>query len=164
MMTWIDRRKSCSWSEKKRIPNFISTFHSQSIYQCSVQIVDNNYNSILFIIRSGSYFECDCASFLFGAESFLADSIYLLYCLSQGNTMKLLWTYNDKDPVYGHLKWHGTFSGVRSIHMLTPLWKKPSASHNANNRDTRQWDVTVKNVSYLLFCTSLAMLKLWSRQ
>ncbi|XP_055310996.1 MOXD1 homolog 1 [Sitodiplosis mosellana] len=64
-----------------------------------------------------------------------------------GNTMKLLWTYNDKDPVYGHLKWHGTFSGVRSIHMLTPLWKKPSPSHNANNRDTRQWDVTVKNIT-----------------
>lgn len=66
---------------------------------------------------------------------------------SQGNTMKLLWTYADKDPVYGHLKWHGVFSGVRPIHMLAPLWKKPNPSHNLNNRDMRQWDVTVKNVS-----------------
>lgn len=62
----------------------------------------------------------------------------------QGNTIKLLWTYADKDPIYGNLKWHGTFSGVRSIHLLTPLWKKPNAAHN---RDIRQWDVTVKNVS-----------------
>lgn len=58
--------------------------------------------------------------------------------------MKLLWTYADKDPVYGHLQWHGTFSGVRPIHLLSPLWKKPNPSHN---RDIRQWDVTVKNVS-----------------
>lgn len=61
--------------------------------------------------------------------------------------MKLLWTYADKDPIYGQLKWHGTFSGARPIHLLGPLWKKPSSSHNPNNRDIRQWDVTVKNVS-----------------
>lgn len=65
--------------------------------------------------------------------------------------MKLLWTYADKDPMYGQLKWYGTFSGVRSIHMLTPMWKKPNPNHNANSRDTRQWDVTVKNVSHTLF-------------
>lgn len=70
------------------------------------------------------------------------------FCL-QGNTMKLLWTYGEKDPDFANLKWHGTFSGVRSIHMLTPMWKKPT--HASNSRDTRQWDVTVKNVSVRFF-------------
>lgn len=70
------------------------------------------------------------------------------FCL-QGNTMKLLWTYGEKDPDYSNLKWHGTFSGVRSIHMLTPMWKKPN--HGANSRDARQWDVTVKNVSSTMY-------------
>lgn len=75
----------------------------------------------------------------------------------QGNTMKLLWTYADKDPIYGHLKWHGTFSGVRPIHLLSPLWKKPNPSHNPNNRDIRQWDVTVKNVSHFQFISSIQL-------
>lgn len=61
--------------------------------------------------------------------------------------MKLLWTYAEKDPVYSNLKWHGTFSGARSIHMLAPLWKKSNLGHNIGNREIRQWDVTVKNVS-----------------
>lgn len=63
----------------------------------------------------------------------------------------MLWTYAEKDPIYSNLKWQGTFSGARSIHMLSPLWKKPNFSHNANNRETRQWDVTVKNVSCFFF-------------
>lgn len=70
------------------------------------------------------------------------------FCL-QGNTMKLLWTYGEKDPDFANLKWHGTFSGVRSIHMLTPMWKKPT--HASNSRDARQWDVTVTNVSVCFF-------------
>lgn len=83
--------------------------------------------------------------------------------------MKLLWTYADKDPMYGQLKWYGTFSGVRSIHMLTPMWKKPNPNHNANSRDTRQWDVTVKNVSHTLFiftfrCESVSVGKKVNKQ
>lgn len=63
--------------------------------------------------------------------------------------MKLIWTFSDKDPVFGSLKWYGSHSGVRPIQLLSPLWKKPNMGHN--NRDIRQWDVTVKNVSYSRF-------------
>lgn len=78
--------------------------------------------------------------------------LIVVHCFLQGNTMKLMWTYGEKDPVYGHLKWHGTFSGVRSMHMLTPMWKKPN--HGSNSRETSQWDVTVKNVGALLYYLS----------
>lgn len=67
--------------------------------------------------------------------------------MMQSNTLKLLWTYSDKDPEFGHLKWYGSFSGVRPIHLLSPLWKKPNFGHTSNGRDVRPWDVTVKNVS-----------------
>lgn len=107
------------------------------VYQASMRICQTLTFETLFSL---------CTFWIFQKISSL-----FVWCVKfQGNTMKLLWTYADKDPVYGHLKWHGTFSGARSIHMLTPLWKKPNPSHNANNRDTRQWDVTVKNVSQ--FC------------
>lgn len=69
----------------------------------------------------------------------------------QSDTIKILWTFGEKDPVYGDLKWHGAHSGARSIHLISPLWKKPNFNHNNANRDIRQWDVAVKNVStYIL--------------
>lgn len=69
----------------------------------------------------------------------------------QSDTIKILWTFGEKDPVYGNLKWHGTHGGARSIHLISPLWKKPNFNHNNANRDIRQWDVAVKNVSTRTF-------------
>lgn len=113
------------------------------------------------------YYKSFSSSILWFKKKFISNRIFILilflFChlvYLQSNTMKLLWTYADKDPVYGHLKWHGVFSGVRPIHMLTPLWKKPNPSHNSNNRDTRQWDVTVKNVSHC-YCVCVCLVQLF---
>lgn len=163
MMTWIDRRKNCSCGGRKEH----SKFHFYLSFAVDLPMYSSNcwwqlQFDFLLSYEAFLILNAIVLQFLFGLR--LHFMLTAFFSIAQGNTMKLLWTYNDKDPVYGHLKWHGTFSGVRSIHMLTPLWKKPSASHNANNRDTRQWDVTVKNVSCLFSPSSLAMLKMWSGQ
>lgn len=61
----------------------------------------------------------------------------------QTDTIKVLWSYGDRDPVHGDFKGHGPHNrGVRTLHLMEPMFKKPSHA-----RDLRQWDVTVRNVS-----------------
>lgn len=115
---------------------------NKSVLYTIKNLIDNNKNKRKRLIRM----------FLLMSvlDVYISTNVhyYCYYYDLQGNTIKLFWTYADKDPVYGNLKWFGTFSGVRSIHLLTPLWKKPNVGHN---RDIRQWDVTVKNVSAFIF-------------
>ncbi|XP_049547177.1 MOXD1 homolog 1 [Anopheles darlingi] len=59
------------------------------------------------------------------------------------DTMKVLWSYGDRDPVAGSLKGHSKNRGARSIHFLGPQFRRPTDQRE----DLRQWDVTVKNVS-----------------
>lgn len=62
---------------------------------------------------------------------------------TQTDTIKVLWAYGDRDPVHGDFKGHGPHNrGVRTLHLMEPMFKKPSHA-----RDVRQWDVTVRNVS-----------------
>lgn len=61
----------------------------------------------------------------------------------QTNTIKVLWSFGDKDPIHGDIKGHDGNRGVKSLYLMSPLFKKPLK----NNIDIRQWDVTVKNVS-----------------
>uniref|UniRef100_A0A453Z062 DOMON domain-containing protein n=1 Tax=Anopheles gambiae TaxID=7165 RepID=A0A453Z062_ANOGA len=61
------------------------------------------------------------------------------------DTMKILWSYGDRDPVAGSLKGHSGNRGARSIHFLGPMFRRPADALQRD--DLRQWDVTVKNVS-----------------
>jgi hypothetical protein len=67
---------------------------------------------------------------------------------NQHDTIKVLWSYGDKDPIDGimDIKGHGKNRGVKPMHLVGPLFKKP----NHHNDDIKQWDVTVKNVSMLM--------------
>lgn len=40
------------------------------------------------------------------------------------------------------MKGHGVNRGFKPLHLMAPMSRKP-----LHNRDVRQWDVTVKNVS-----------------
>lgn len=55
--------------------------------------------------------------------------------------MKVLWSYGELDPIYDKTSGHGANRGVRSLHLMAPMARRPSS-----NRDVRQWDVTVRNV------------------
>lgn len=58
------------------------------------------------------------------------------------DTVKVLWSFGDTDPVHGNLKGHGTNRGVKPLHLLVPMFKKPSSKD-----EIIKWDVTVQNVS-----------------
>lgn len=67
----------------------------------------------------------------------------LSFFLFQTDTIKVLWSYGDRDPVHGDFKGHGPHNrGFRTLHLMEPMFKKPNHA-----RDLRQWDVTVRNVS-----------------
>lgn len=61
------------------------------------------------------------------------------------DTIKVLWSFGEKDPIHGNLKGHGTNRGVKSLHLLEPMFRKPT-----NRNEIKQWDVTVRNVSLRL--------------
>ncbi|CAD7088046.1 unnamed protein product [Hermetia illucens] len=58
------------------------------------------------------------------------------------DTIKVLWSFGEKDPIHGNLKGHGTNRGVKSLHLLEPMFRKPT-----NRNEIKQWDVTVRNVT-----------------
>lgn len=68
--------------------------------------------------------------------------LFLFFLFEQSDTMKVLWSFGDTDPIHGNLKGHGSNRGAKPLHLLNPLFRKPT-----HNRDIKQWDVTVKNVS-----------------
>lgn len=73
---------------------------------------------------------------------YLANNRKIFLFLFQADTIKILWSYGDKDPIFDEMKGHGINRGVKSLHLMAPMARKP-----LHNRDVRQWDLTVKNVS-----------------
>ncbi|KAJ6646050.1 MOXD1 like 1 [Pseudolycoriella hygida] len=65
-----------------------------------------------------------------------------LFWIEKADTIKVLWSYGDKDPIFDEMKGHGVNRGVKSLHLMAPMARKP-----LHNRDVRQWDLTVKNVT-----------------
>uniref|UniRef100_B4MQU2 GK21375 n=2 Tax=Drosophila willistoni TaxID=7260 RepID=B4MQU2_DROWI len=65
------------------------------------------------------------------------------------DTIKVLWSYGDTDPIHGSLKGHGQNRGVKSLHLLAPLFHKhPNhAPHSTDKSPVNKWDVTVNNVT-----------------
>lgn len=61
--------------------------------------------------------------------------------MKQVDTVKVLWTFGERDPIYGDLKGHGKNRGYKSLNLLGPMFRKEA------NPDTHKWDVTVQNVS-----------------
>lgn len=62
----------------------------------------------------------------------------------QADTLKVLWSFGHHDPIQDGSSFsgkHGVNRGVKSLHLLGPLFKKP-----ISRNDVRQWDVTVNNV------------------
>nr|XP_036230713.1 MOXD1 homolog 1 [Bactrocera oleae] len=57
------------------------------------------------------------------------------------DTVKVLWTFGERDPIYGDLKGHGKNRGYKSLNLLGPMFRKEA------NPDTHKWDVTVQNVT-----------------
>ncbi|XP_036334198.1 MOXD1 homolog 1-like, partial [Rhagoletis pomonella] len=57
------------------------------------------------------------------------------------DTIKVLWTFGETDPIYGDLKGHGKNRGFKSLNLFGPMFRKES------NIDTHKWDVTVQNVT-----------------
>lgn len=59
--------------------------------------------------------------------------------------MKVFWAFGADDINPEHInKLTFKTKGLRTIHLLSPNFKKP---RSVRNNDYRQWDVTVKNVS-----------------
>lgn len=69
-----------------------------------------------------------------------------MHFLLQADTIKVLWSYGDKDPIFDQMKGHGINRGAKSMHLMSPMARRPP-----HNRDLRQWDVTVKNVSNSIY-------------
>ncbi|BFG03078.1 MOXD1 homolog 1 [Drosophila madeirensis] len=61
-----------------------------------------------------------------------------------GDTLKLIWSFGDTDPVYGSLKGHGRNRGEKSLHLLSPMFQKHSGETDSSDS---KWDVTVNNVT-----------------
>lgn len=64
-----------------------------------------------------------------------------IFNFKQTDTVKVLWTFGETDPIYGDLKGHGKNRGYKSLNLLGPMFRKEV------NTDTHKWDVTVQNVS-----------------
>lgn len=60
----------------------------------------------------------------------------------QADTIKVLWSYGEKDPIFDKMTGHGTNRGAKPLHLMAPMARRP-----LHYRDNRQWDVTVQNVS-----------------
>ncbi|XP_037953331.1 MOXD1 homolog 1 [Teleopsis dalmanni] len=65
------------------------------------------------------------------------------------DTIKVLWSFGDTDPIHGNLKGHAQNRGWKSLHLLGPMFRK-SVSPTLTQRshaDVHKWDVTVQNVT-----------------
>ena len=68
-----------------------------------------------------------------------------MYLSLQTDTIKVLWSFGDTDPIHGNLKGHGKNRGSKPLHLLGPMFRKPHGL-NRNRQDIQKWDVTVQNV------------------
>ena len=73
-------------------------------------------------------------------HNFFLSFLHLL----QSDTMRIFWAFGDQDVNSDQLgRVHYKNKGIRVIHLLSPMFKKPRAQKNI-----KQWDVTVKNVRH----------------
>ncbi|KAH8260736.1 hypothetical protein KR038_008774 [Drosophila bunnanda] len=66
------------------------------------------------------------------------------------DTVKILWSFGEIDPNYDSLTGHGNNRGVKSLHLLSPMFTQNSRDpHTRKNKksETRNWDITVNNVT-----------------
>ncbi|XP_022225581.2 MOXD1 homolog 1 isoform X1 [Drosophila obscura] len=89
------------------------------------------------------------------------------------DTLKVLWSFGDTDPVYGSLKGHGRNRGEKSLHLLSPMFQKNSVhTYGATTESSavNKWDVTVNNVTIersmhtLYWCKIVRLPKLIEKQ
>uniref|UniRef100_A0A336L841 CSON004817 protein n=1 Tax=Culicoides sonorensis TaxID=179676 RepID=A0A336L841_CULSO len=59
------------------------------------------------------------------------------------DSIKVLWSYGEQDPIHGNHKGHNKNRGWKNMHLLGPHFKK-SVQKDAL---IQQWDVTVKNIT-----------------
>ena len=78
------------------------------------------------------------------AKPNLAD-LFLNLPILQSETVKVLWSFGDTDPIHGNLKGHGKNRGYKSLHLIGPMFRKNAKSAH----ESHKWDVTVQNASYL---------------
>ncbi|XP_030383547.1 MOXD1 homolog 1 [Scaptodrosophila lebanonensis] len=66
-----------------------------------------------------------------------------------GDTIKVLWSFGDTDPIHGNLKGHGRNRGVKPLHLLSPLFEKSAAilQPTTGKRETHKWDISMQNVT-----------------
>ncbi|XP_020809804.1 MOXD1 homolog 1 isoform X3 [Drosophila serrata] len=66
------------------------------------------------------------------------------------DTVKILWSFGEMDPNYESLTWHGKNRGVKSVHLLSPMFTQNSRDPQTRKKkisETRNWDITVNNVT-----------------
>ncbi|KNC32203.1 MOXD1-like protein 1, partial [Lucilia cuprina] len=73
-------------------------------------------------------------------------TLQLCFSPLQSDTIKVLWSFGDTDPIHGNLKGHGKNRGSKPLHLLGPMFRKPHTV-NRNHQDVQKWDVTVQNVT-----------------
>lgn len=66
----------------------------------------------------------------------------ILIFFFQSDSIKVLWSYGERDPIHGNIKGHSKNRGWKNMHLLGPHFRKPVQKDGA----IQQWDVTVKNV------------------
>lgn len=82
------------------------------------------------------------------------------------DTIKVLWSFGNVDPIHGNLDGHGQNRGAKSLHLLNPVFRKQSIT---NNKETHQWDITVNNVTVesttdtLYWCKIMSIPKLTAK-